>query len=91
MARNKLIKADTIEDIGNTDLVQLSRKLLDSAVKASNALNLKSFNEKSLKEMRAVLGFLNVTNSIVKTKMSYFKMVGLTDKYKAVKKISKKL
>lgn len=88
---NKIVKPDTMNDIGNTDLVQLSRKLLDSAVRSSKALNLQTLNEKSLKELRLVLGFLNVTNNIVKTKMSYFKMVGLGEKVDAVKKLSKKL
>ena len=81
---------DTMEDIRRTDLVQLSRKLLDSTVVASDALNVKTFTEPKLKEMKMVLGFLNATNNIIKTKMQYFKMVGLDEKIKAVQKHNKR-
>ena len=81
-------RPDTLEDIKNTDLVQLSRQLLDAAVVSTNALSTKSeLSEQHLKELRLVLGFLNATNNVIKTKIQYFKMVGVSDKIEAIKKV----
>ena len=82
---------DTMEHIGNTDLVQLSRKLLDSVVTSTDALNSSTMTEEKIKEMKVVLGYLNATNNIVKTKMQYFKMLGVGEKVEAIKRRAKEI
>lgn len=83
-------KPDTLETVKNTDLVQLSRALLDSVVENTNALSKKKMTPERLKEMKMVLGYLTATTSTVKAKMSYFRMIGLGEKVREVKKLTER-
>ncbi len=83
-------KPDTIEDLKNTDLVKLSRDLLGATVQSTNALDstVKPSPER-IKELKMTLGFLNATINASKTKMQFFRMMGIGDKVKAIKKKAK--
>jgi len=82
---------DTMEDVEKSDLLKTAGKLLNATVNATDILNLKEMTPVKLKESKLVLGYLNATNSIMKTKMTLFKMVGLGDKVKNAKRYSKRL
>ena len=82
---------DTLDDIKYTDLVQLSRKLLDAIVASTKMLDKGEMTPRKLQEAKIVLGYLTATTSTVKAKMAYFKMVGIGDKVEAVKSLSKKI
>ena len=82
----ELIKFEGPQDIRETELVRLSRKLLESVVSSTDILNKNKMTENGLKEAKLVLGFLNATTSAVKTKMQFFKMIGLDDKIREVAK-----
>jgi len=85
-------RPDTIEDLKETDLVQLARRLLDATVVSTDALNGgQEINEQRLKELKLVLGFLNASNSVIKTKLQVFKMTGLPEKIAEVKKSAESL
>ena len=81
---------DTVDNIQNNDLVQISQKLLDRMISSTGMLSIKEMTPNKAKEAKLVLGYLNVTNNVIKTKMQFFKMVGLDGKIKAVKNVSKK-
>jgi hypothetical protein len=81
---------DTVQDIQKSDLIKLSRELLDATVRSTKIMDAKEMTPKKLQEAKIVLGFLNAANSTMKTKMQYFKMEGLADKVKLIKKVSKK-
>ena len=84
-------KPDTMQDIKDSDLIKLSRNLLDSIVTSTDMLNPKNVTPERLQEAKVVLGYLNASNNALKTKMQYFKMVGIGDKIKAVQRKSKGL
>ena len=91
---NKIIvKPDTIEDIKKNDLMQLANDLLGSVVRGTDMLSLSAndMSPEKLKEAKLVLGYLNAANSIIKTKMQFFKMTGLDKKLKSIKDSAKKL
>lgn len=84
---------DTMEHIEQSDLIQVSCDLLSAVVKSTNILKgeeLDKMNEEKRKqkllETRTVLGFLNAANSTLKSKMQYFRMVGVGEKVEAIKK-----
>jgi len=83
--------ADTPEDVRQTDLVKLSSALLRATVDSTGYLNMSKMTEEKLKEAKVILGFVNATNSVIKTKMQVFKMLGLDEKVAVVKKASEKL
>lgn len=84
-------RGDELNDIGDSDIVQLSRGLLDATVKSTAIMQMEEMTPAKLQEARLVLGFLNATNAVMKTKMQYFRMAGLTGKIDAVKERSKSL
>lgn len=80
---------DTIKHIEDSDLIQLSRNLLDSIVTSTDMLNPKNMTPERLAEAKIVLGYLNSSNNALKTKMQYFKMMGIGEKIKIVQKANK--
>jgi hypothetical protein len=84
--KTRLVKADTVEDIRDTDIVKLSRKLLNSVVDSTGVLNVKKMTPDKLAEARVVLGYLNATTKAVQTKIAFFRLVGVTDKIKVIEK-----
>lgn len=84
-------KPDTLNEIKDSDLIQLSRNLLDSVVTSTDMLVPKNMSPERLQEAKVVLGYLNAANKTILAKMQYFKMVGLGEKVKAVKKNGKNL
>lgn len=84
-------KPDTLDDVEKSDLIQLSRDLLEATVTSTKILDLNEMSPGKLQEAKVVLGFLNAANNTMKTKMQFFKMIGLDDKINAVKASSKEL
>ena len=83
---------DTIEDLKKTDLVKLSRDLLGATVESTKALDPKiKVTPDRIKELKITLGFLNATVNATKAKMQFFRMVGMTEKIKAIRKMSIKV
>lgn len=80
---------DTLSDIGNSDLVQLSRDLLEAVVGSTKILNLDEMTPQKLQESKMVLGFLNAADKTMKTKMQYFQMTGLSEKVAQVRSKAK--
>lgn len=76
---------DTMEDIGKSDLVKLSRELLEATVQSSKIKEMESMGEEDLKRARVVLGFLNAADKVMRTKIQYFKMANVDDKIAAFK------
>ena len=83
---------DRLEHIEESNLIQLSHNLLEAVVKSTNILKGDEFEnmdketqKQKLQEAKTVLGFLNATNSTMKTKMQFFRMVGIGDKISAIK------
>ena len=82
---------DGIKHIENSSLVQLSRDLLEALVESSAILNGEKMTMTSLLEAKVVLGYLNASINATKTRMQWFRMVGLEDKIKQVKASSSKI
>lgn len=88
----KIIKtSDSIEDIKDTDIVKLTRTLLNSMVASTGLTNPQEMTPSKLQEAKVVLGYVNAQIHAIKTKMQFFKMIGLDEKVKAVKDHSKEL
>lgn len=87
----KVYQKDTLKDIENLNLVQLSRDLLEAMVESTAILEGKKMSEQGLKEAKIVLGYLNAANSNVKTRIGWFRMSGLENKVKAVRERTKKV
>ena len=84
------MKKDSIEHIENSDLVQMSRKLLEALIKSTAILNggkKSKMSEQGLKEARAVLGYLNASINATRTKLQWFKLTGLQSKIDKVRSI----
>ena len=56
-------KPDTMREIKDSDLIQLSRNLLDSIVTSTDMLNPKNVTPERLQEAKVVLGYLNASNN----------------------------
>lgn len=82
----KVVKYENNEDIRETELVRLSRKLLDSVIANTGVLNKKKMTPEFMKENKLVLGFLNSTTKAIQTKMQFFKMIDTADKIEFIKK-----
>jgi len=82
-------KPDSIETLQSTDMVQLSYALCLQVINATNMENIKEITPEKLREMKLVLGYLNMADRAMKTKMQVFKMTGLDDKVAAVKAAGK--
>lgn len=82
---------DTLQGMKDYSLVGLSKQLLDASVKSTGILSLEEMTPQKLQEAKLVLGFLNATNSVMKTKINIFKMVGLDEKVQAIEEMSKRL
>lgn len=82
---------DTLGHIERSDLIQLSRELLDAVVRGTAILEVKDkeMTPEKLKESKVVLGYLNAADKTIKTKMQYFKMTGVQRKVDAIKQMSK--
>ena len=84
------IVPDTMDDISQTDLIKVSRRLLDASIDSSGILEIGEMTPEKLREAKMVLGFLNATNNVVKTRMQFYKMIGITDDINKAKKNLKK-
>lgn len=84
-------RKDTVEHIENSDLVQMSRELLDSLVTSTAILDGKKMNEQGLKEAKTVLGYLNASINATKTRMQWFKLTGLENKVRSVRRANGKV
>ncbi len=84
-------KPDTLESIGETDLIQLSRKLLDAVIVSSDALTPQDLTPERMKQMRLVNGMLNSSMGVIKTKLAYFRMVDTANKASAIKNAMKQV
>ncbi len=78
-------KPDTLEDIGQSSLVQLSSELLDAVVQSSGIKKMEKMGEDEIKQARVVLGFLNAADKVMRTKIQYFKMANIDEKVAALK------
>lgn len=76
---------DTIEHLESSDLVQLSRDLLESVVESTKMLTLPKMTPNKLQEAKIVLGYLNAARNTMDTKIKVFKLTGLDKKIEAVK------
>lgn len=85
------MKPDTIDDLKESDLVQISRQLLEAVIRSTAVMKLEKMTPEKLKECRTVLGFLNAANNTLKTKLNIFRLTGMTDKLKFMKEHSKSL
>jgi hypothetical protein len=83
--------ADKMEHIEQSDLVQLSREMLDSVVRSTGILDLDEMSPEDLKSAKLALGYLNAANSTMITRMNYFRMTGIEAKIDAVSKRSAKM
>ena len=84
-------RPDSLKDIEESDLVQISRRLLNSIVESSGLLRPQQLNDQKIKEARLIISFINATAGAMRTKLSYFKMIGLEEKVKAIRDHSQKL
>ena len=75
-----------MDEVKKSNLIQLSRGLLNSIVESTDLLNPKQMTPAKLGEAKVVLGFLNASLKALQTKMQYFKMIGVNGKIKAVQK-----
>ena len=91
MAPKRIKRGDTMADIQSTDIVQLSKELLDSVVRSTSILEMEGMGPEDLQQAKLVLGFLNATTATMKTKMQFFAMTDLEGKYAAVKERSEKV
>jgi hypothetical protein len=84
---------DTMNDISDSDIVQLAKGLLDAVVRSSGIESLQQgeLTPEKLREVKMVLGYLNATNSVMKTKMSFFKMVGVDEKVREIRRRGREL
>lgn len=80
-----------MDEIKKTNLVSKANDLLDAITESTNAMEIRTMDEKRFKEMKLVLGFLNACNNVVNTKLKYYKMTGVEEKIKAIKNRSKNL
>ena len=92
MKNTEIIKSsDSMEDIKDTDIVKLTRTLLNSMVASTGLTNPQEMTSSKLQEAKVVLGYVNAQIHAIKTKMQFFKMIGLDEKVKAVKDHNKDL
>lgn len=91
MKNQSLTKFEGVEDIKNQDIVRLSRKLLDSVVRQTGILTKNKMTDDDLRRAKLVQGYLNASLNSIKTKMQFFRMIGLVEKIDAVKKKSETL
>lgn len=77
---------DTVKHVENSNLVQMSRKLLEALVESTAILNggESKVSDKGLKEAKTVLGYLNASINATQNRMQWFKMTGLNNKIKLV-------
>jgi hypothetical protein len=85
------MKPDTMDDLQNSDLIQLSRKLLDVMIGSTNMMSLKKMTPEKLRECKTVLSYLNSCNSIMKTRISVFRLTGMEEKIKFMKDRAKEM
>ena len=78
-------ESDSIEHLKNSDLVQLSRKLLDSMVESTQMMYSPEMTPKKLMEAKVVLGYLNAAKNTMDTRIKIFKLTGLGEKIDAIK------
>lgn len=83
--KQKPTRPDTMEDVLETDIIQMSRALLEAVVDSTGLMGLQEMTPEKLKEGKLVLGFLNATRNAVNTRMQIFKLVGLDDKMDAIR------
>jgi len=84
-------KVDTIQDVTENDMIGLTRELLDKVVVSSGIKEQSNMDKDGARNAKIVLGYINAVNSTINTKIQIFKMVGLIDKVKAIKKRSSRL
>jgi hypothetical protein len=84
---------DNLKTLKGSDMIQMSRELLDAAVRSTEILKLKpgEMTPEKLKEAKVVLGYVNATNNVMKTRINILKMTGIQAKCKAIKSKSKSL
>lgn len=78
-------RPDSMQDIADADLVQLSRKLLDGVIVSTDAMTAMPMSPERAADLRLVLGFLKATNNMINSKLHYFHLVRIDDKIAAVK------
>ena len=83
--KQKPTRPDTMEDVTETDIIQMSRSLLEAYVDATGVFKITEMTPESLKNGKLLLGFLNATRNAVNTRMQIFKLVGLDDKMDAIR------
>jgi len=76
---------DTVDHVEESNLVQMSRELLEALVTSTAILTKRKMTEQGLKEGKLVLGYLNASLNATKARMQWFKMTGLEGKLKSVK------
>lgn len=89
MSKIQKYQKDSIKHLEESNLIQLSRDLLLKMVESSAILEGKKMTEQSLKEARLILGYLNASHNILRTRMHFFKMTGLESKIERIKATSK--
>ena len=81
---------ESLKDLEKFEIIIPAKNLLNSITVATKATDPRiKMNERRLKEMRLVLGYLNAYVKAFGTKTSYFKLIGISAKIKAFKGIKK--
>lgn len=75
---------DSPSSLAENDLVYKARTLLDSVINSTNILEIEEMTPEDIQKAKVVLGFLNATNSLIKTKMNVFKMTNISEKVRAI-------
>lgn len=74
-----------MNDVRDSDLVQMSRNLLESVIDSSEILSMDTMGPDEMQRAKIVLGFLNAASGAVNSRMQFFQMTDIEGKYAAVK------
>jgi len=82
---------ETLKDLGGFELVLPAKQIFDAFTKSADALTPQEITPERAKQLKLVLGSLNAYINAHKTKIGYFRLTGVPDKVKFVKKYSDKM
>lgn len=84
------MRPDTIDTLKDNDLVAKAQDLLQAVIKSTNILEIEEMKVEDIQKAKIVLGFLNSTNSLMKTKLNVFRMTDVGEKVKALEEQSRR-
>lgn len=83
-------KIEDLEELQHMSLAEISKSLLQSAVKSSGIMNGREWDDpKDMAKARIVLSFLHALNTSYQTKLNAFKLRNTEEKIAAMKKKTK--